>query len=178
MSLKKSAITFLIIAFALSTAAHAQKSAGEHVDDTTTTARVKMALLDNDVSDATDINVETSKGIVQLAGWVNSDEVRNMAGKVAAETEGVKDVSNRLQVQSGSRSAGRALDDTILASKVKLKLAENESTNSTKINVEVRSGVVELSGFVDSYKERDIAVKFVSGIDGVKNVINSIDITR
>jgi osmotically-inducible protein OsmY len=44
--------------------------------------------------------------------------------------------------------------------------------------VEIRGGVVELSGFVTTYDERDAAVKLVSGIDGVKDVINSIDITR
>jgi hypothetical protein len=44
MTLKKTAILLFMITFALSGAAHAQKSAGEHVDDTTMTARVKMAL--------------------------------------------------------------------------------------------------------------------------------------
>ena len=44
--------------------------------------------------------------------------------------------------------------------------------------MKIRVGVVELSGFVTTYAERDAAVKLVSGIDGVKDVINSIDITR
>ncbi len=158
--------------------AEAQKSAGEHIDDSMTTARVKMALLQQSVKDATDINVETSKGVVQLAGWVGSGEIKAQAAKTASETEGVEAVSNRLQISTGKRSAGRALDDTILAAKAKLELAENDSTNAIRINVEVRNGNVELSGFVNTYEERDAAVSLVAAVDGVGEVINSIDVTR
>lgn len=64
-----------------------------------------------------------------------------------------------------------------MAATVKLKLVENKETSGGKINVQDRGTVVELSGFVSSYEERDTADKFVSGIDGVKDAINSIDIS-
>ena len=173
-----STISICLLAFLMNGAVLAQKTVGEHVDDPLTTARVKMALLENSVSDASDINVETSKGIVQLAGFVDSETTKSTAGKIATETEGVIDVSNRLKVRSEKRSVGRALDDTILAAKVKLAIAENDATSALKVNVEMREASVELSGFVNTYGERDAAVNLVSGIDGVKDVINSIDITR
>jgi len=113
-----------------------------------------------------------------LAGFVDSEKVKSKAGQIAKDVDGVRDVSNRLTVKSGSRSAGRTLDDMTLAAKVKLELVEDKRTNAGRINVEVRSAVVELSGFVDSYAERDAAVELVSGIDGVSRVLNSIDITR
>lgn len=156
----------------------AEKSVGEHVDDSTLTARVKMALLKDSAGDAMDINVETSKGVVQLAGFVDSEKTISRAGEVAAETDGVVEVSNRLRVHTKKRSMGRTLDDSVLTAKVKLELAENDETSAHKVNVEIRGGVVELSGFVTTYDERDVAVKLVSSIDGVKDVINSIDITR
>ena len=171
-------ISVCLLICILSAPVLAQKTAGEHVDDPLMTARVKMALLENSVSDATDINVETSRGIVQLAGFVGSESTKATAGKIAAATDGVGGVSNRLKVYTEKRSIGKALDDTILASKVKLKLVEKDSGTAAKINVEVRAGVVELSGFVYSYEDRDTAVTLVSGIAGVKDVINSIDITR
>ena len=176
----KQIISLFVLALALSIGAntYAEKSTGEHVDDSTLTARVKFALLEQSVSDAIDINVETSKGVVQLAGFVKSDSIKAMAGRVTAGVDGVVSVSNRLIVRSAKRSAGTMLDDNILAAKVKLELIENKETSGGKINVEIRDAVVELSGFVDSYEERDAAVKLVSAIDGVKDVINSIDITR
>ena len=175
---KPSTLAVCVLALLMNAAAHAEQSTGEHVDDTTMTARVKMALLEESVSDAIDINVETSKGVVQLAGFVDSEKVKSKAGQIAKDVDGVRDVSNRLTVKSGSRSAGRTLDDMTLAAKVKLELVEDQRTNAGRINVEVRSAVVELSGFVDSYAERDAAVELVSGIDGVSRVLNSIDITR
>ena len=176
----KKIISLFVLALALSIGAntYAEKSTGEHVDDSTLTARVKFALLEQSVSDAIDINVETSKGVVQLAGFVKSDSIKAMAGRVTAGVDGVVSVSNRLIVRSAKRSAGTMLDDNILAANVKLKLVENKETSGGKINVEIRDAVVELSGFVDSYEERDAAVQLVSAIDGVKDVINSIDITR
>ena len=66
----------------------------------------------------------------------------------------------------------------IVTAKVKLELAESDSSSAFKVNVEVRNGVVELSSFVDTYEERDAAVSLVAGIDGVDEVINSIDIAR
>ena len=171
-------LSFLALVLSIGANTYAEKSAGEHVDDSTLTARVKFALLEQSVSDASDINVETSKGVVQLAGFVKSDSIKAMAGRVTAGVDGVVSVSNRLIVRSAKRSAGTMLDDNILAAKVKLELVENKETSGGKINVEIRDAVVELSGFVDSYEERDAAVQLVSAIDGVKDVINSIDITR
>ena len=167
-----------LLALLMSGSVIAQKSAGEHLDDSTTTARVKMALIEESMSDASAINVETSKGIVQLAGFVGSEKTKRTAGEIARGVDGVQSVSNRLRVMTEKRSAGRALDDSILAAKVKLKLVESKKTSGGKINVEVRAGAVELSGFVSSYEERDAAVELVSGIDGVKDVFNSIDITQ
>ena len=171
-------ISVLLLALLVSGAVFAQKSVGQHVDDSSTTVRVKMALLDESVSDAADINVETSKGIVHLAGFVDSEETKAAAGELARGVDGVKSVSNRLRVMTEKRSAGRALDDTVLAAKIKLKLVESKKTSGGKINVEVRAASVELSGFVNSYEERDAAVMLVSEINGVKDVFNSIDITR
>jgi hyperosmotically inducible protein len=176
----KKLITLVALALTLAAGggASAEKSAGEHLDDATLTARVKLALLEQSVSDATDINVESSNGVVQLAGFVDSEQAKGMAGRVTADVDGVAGVSNRLRVYAAKRSAGRALDDGLLAAKVKYELVENKETSGGKINVEIRDAVVELSGFVDSYEERDAAVALVSAIDGVKDVINSIDITR
>lgn len=169
--------TWCLLSLIFATAS-AEETPGDHLDDSMTTARVKMALLESSLSDATDINVETSKGIVQLSGFIKSEKVKLDAAAIATATEGVKDVSNRLTIRSAKRSPGTTLDDTILASRIKLAMAEEESTAATRINVEVRNGIVELSGFVKSYSERDAAVTFVSHIDGVKGVINSMDISK
>lgn len=149
------------------------KTAGENVDDTWIHTKVKSELVGHGSSN---INIEVHKGVVQLAGFVDSTHDRETAEKVAASVVGVQRVSNQLLVQSSARTTGRTLDDGIVAGKVKAGLTENRMTDSSRINVEVRHGVVLLSGFVDSDDERKTAIKVAAGVDGVIDVINGMDV--
>jgi len=76
----------------------AQKG-GESVDDAVVTAKVKAKLVDDEVTKAYQINVETFKGTVQLSGSVDSEEARSRATELAKDVGGVKDVKNSLQVR-------------------------------------------------------------------------------
>jgi osmotically-inducible protein OsmY len=81
-----------------SDAAH-QQTAGEVVDDSVVTAKVKAKLVDDPVTKAYQINVETFKGTVQLSGFVDSAEAVSRATQLAKDVGGVKDVKNSLQVR-------------------------------------------------------------------------------
>ena len=74
-----------------------KESAGEYVDDTVITAKVKAALLDRPNLKSLDIHVETFKGVVQLRGIVASQSVIDEAVKVARSINGVKSVKNNLR---------------------------------------------------------------------------------
>jgi osmotically-inducible protein OsmY len=78
--------------------AGAAQSAGEVVDDSVVTAKVKAKLIDDPLTKAYQINVETFKGTVQLSGSVDSAEARSRATQLARDVGGVKDVKNSLQV--------------------------------------------------------------------------------
>ena len=60
-----------------------QKSAGEQVDDSVTTGRVKAALIADPVTKAHQIDVETFKGTVQLNGFVDTAASKEHATQVA-----------------------------------------------------------------------------------------------
>ena len=81
-------------------AATGQQTTGEAaVDDAVVTAKVKARLVDDEVTKAHQINVETFKGIVQLSGSVDSEEARSRATELAKNVGGVKDVKNALQIR-------------------------------------------------------------------------------
>jgi osmotically-inducible protein OsmY len=149
------------------------KSAGDRVDDSWIHTKVKSELVGQGTSN---INIEVYHGIVQLAGFVESDARRESADRIAASVKGVQRVSNKLVVQTSLRTAGRTLDDGVVAGKVKAKIADNENTSALRINVEARQGVVLLSGFVSSKEERDEALKLAASIEGVIDVINGMDV--
>lgn len=71
-----------------------KKTAGTYIDDATITAKVKAAVLEDASLKSAEINVETSKGRVQLSGFVNSRADINRAVKVAKGVKGVKSVKN------------------------------------------------------------------------------------
>lgn len=68
-------------------------------DDTTISTEVKSKLAsDVEMATLTDIEVNTTNGIVTLAGEVESEAVKQQAEQVARTVEGVRSVNNNLVV--------------------------------------------------------------------------------
>ena len=67
---------------------------GAYIDDSVITAKVKAAVLKEPSLKSAEINVETSKGRVQLSGFVRSRADINKAVEVAKGVKGVKSVNN------------------------------------------------------------------------------------
>lgn len=78
-----------------------ETSLGTKVDDVTITAAVKAKLIDDELTKARNIDVDTVEGVVTLTGKVQSWNERSRAQQIAQETDGVKGVKNNLEVVSG-----------------------------------------------------------------------------
>ena len=76
-----------------------QESAGEYVDDSVITTKVKSLIAADDFLKSFQIGVETYKGIVQLSGFVNSQQAVNKAAEITRSVGGVKSVKNNLIVK-------------------------------------------------------------------------------
>jgi hyperosmotically inducible protein len=163
--------TIATLALALAVPAHAEKTAGDVVDDNMINASVKAALVSDKTTDAGKINVETYKGVVQLSGFVPDQAQKDAAGKVAATVEGVKQVKNSIAIGEKT-SLGTSLDDSMLTSKVKAALMDAADVKSGQINVETNNGVVQLSGFVTSRGMAERAGAVAAKVEGVKHVDN------
>jgi osmotically-inducible protein OsmY len=74
-------------------------STGQYVDDTTITAKVKSALLGDGAVKSFEIKVETFKGVVQLSGFVDTEDQRAAATRDAMAVAGVKDVKDDLTLK-------------------------------------------------------------------------------
>jgi osmotically-inducible protein OsmY len=78
-----------------------RRSFGQWVNDATTSAAVKAALVRNDNIRAADIDVETDHDVVTLRGVVASKEQKELAEQLAKNTRDVKQVRNELRVGAG-----------------------------------------------------------------------------
>jgi hypothetical protein len=75
-----------------------------------------------------------------------------------------------------SRSTEEAVDDSLLANKVKLTLYADKQVSGRQIAVEASQGVIQLSGVVGSLPEAQRAVQLAEGIKGVKEVRNRLTV--
>lgn len=77
-----------------------------------------------------------------------------------------------------SASAGEAVADTVITTKVKADLIKEPDLKAMDVHVETVNGVVKLSGFVPSQTEADKAVQLARGVKGVTEVQNGLQIKK
>ncbi len=173
------ALMFVLIG-AGCTATRTERSAGETIDDSTVTTKVKAALTDDEVTKAREIKVESYRGVVQLSGFVNTNEEKARATEVAKAVGGVKEVRNDIEVQArtAERSTGEVVDDGVITAKVKAALIDNPTTKAGQINVDTKNGVVQLQGFVDTNEEKSQAGQVAGSVSGVQSVQNDLEIKQ
>ena len=108
-SIAKIAILLIAAAsLAACTATRTQKTAGEQIDDSVLTGKVKAALVDDSATKAHQIDVETFRGTVQLNGFVDSADAKAAATRVANSVEGVQRVDNNLAIQDSNAQRRRS----------------------------------------------------------------------
>jgi osmotically-inducible protein OsmY len=133
------------ISLVVAPSADAQRSAGESVDDTTIALSVKAALVDSDAVEAGKVNVEVHKRIVQLSGYVPTDDQKSAALAIADRVEGISGVADLSGI-------GEAFG----------------------VVTHVRNGEVLLSGFVETDQLRKDIVAAAESVDGVAKVHDRI----
>lgn len=95
------AVTFV---FAGCAGTPTRESAGERIDDSVITTKVKALYVEDKTVSALGINVETFKGVVQLSGFADNQTEVDRAVELARGVKGVNSVKNDIRLKS---SAGR-----------------------------------------------------------------------
>jgi hyperosmotically inducible protein len=76
-----------------------QEGTGQYIDDSVITTKVKAAIFNDATTKATEINVETFKGVVQLSGFVSSKAAETRAMDLARGVAGVQSVKNDMRLK-------------------------------------------------------------------------------
>jgi hyperosmotically inducible protein len=168
------ALATMFLAMSVTTVA----AAGDDHRDAALTERVKTALAGDSALKARDIEVETRDGVVQLSGFVDSEDQRTAALLRARSVQGVQEVRNDLSLRDDARpTERRPVADTVIAAKVRNSLQGADLRAGSDVNVEVSKGVVQLSGFVSTPQEKARAGDLASEVEGVRDVENQIALT-
>lgn len=136
------------------------------------------------------INVDTRNGQVTLHGSVGSEAERRQAVSIARNTEGVRDVQDRLSIdattstppsaQTGLARGADAVDDAWVMVKIQSKFFLDRDIKGRTIDVASNGGTVTLQGTVRSAAEKEAAEQIARATDGVTSVDNrlQVDTTR
>ena len=160
--------------------ASSEPNMAQRFDDATLAATVKSKLLWNSNTEGLDINVDAENGKVVLNGSAQTAQAKELAGRLAANTDGVREVSNLLsvsavdtpaaQAQEVADKAGVAISDAWITSKVKSSFIYSRNLDGLNISVDTQQGMVSLSGQVLSAAEKQLAVETARNIRGVRGV--------
>lgn len=119
------------------------------------------------------IKTESKNGIVTLTGTVAEESHKSLAENTVAGLPGVKSVDNQLLV-SGEQPAEHS--DTWIGMKVKTALLFHSNVRATKTDVNVKDGVVTLTGEASSLAQKELTTEYAQDIDHVKAVKNNMTI--
>lgn len=133
-----------------------------------------------DQADFKDVSIsqDRDKGIVTLGGHVASDGDKTQAEALAKSLAGAQVVADQIAVtppgfEKEAKAVNSDLDDGI-AKNLDAALIQNELHENVKYAV--KSGVVTLTGEVNSNSKRARAEKLATGVPNVQQVVNDLQV--
>jgi hyperosmotically inducible protein len=184
----------------------AARQAGERLTDGWLTAKVQAKFFADEDVKARYIDVSSQDGIVTLKGFVENEDVRQEALRIARSTDGVTRVEDQLLLgqapqtasaqpptgtsaapmpqlvgtsgssESTTSTSAAGLDDSTVTSLIQAKYYLDPHVKARSIDVSSTNGVVTLRGQVASDNERAQALLLARTTQGVQRVEDSLTI--
>ena len=121
------------------------------------------------------IKIESQNGVVTLTGTVAEGSHIGLARDTVSGLPDVKSVDNLLTVKG---EAPAEHSDTWIALKVKTALLFQHNVRATKTDVNVKDGIVTLSGEATSMAQKELTAEYAKDIDNVKEVKNEMTVAK
>ena len=146
------------------------------INDSWLTAKTKIALFADARVKGSEINVETTKGLVKIRGKVDSDAAKQAAEGIAKGIDGVKSVKNDLQVVVPSKREAIDDKDDAITTRVNDQIAKDAYLKKAGIHAQSNAGVVSLTGEVQDLMASAQASWIAWQVHGVKSVKNDLTV--
>lgn len=156
-------------------------------DHDTLEDRVLRRLETNPMVRKYDIDVDVAGNVVTLSGEVATAAQKAEAERLA-KIDGVSRVDSRIDVDAdadktvskriadGFNKAGEKITDGWITTKVNWFFIGEDLLEDSEIDVETKDQVVTLKGFVKSTAGRARAVELAKATDGVKDVVDQLQV--
>jgi hyperosmotically inducible periplasmic protein len=154
------------------------------VSDAGITAQVKAAFALSKRISAYEIGVETKGGVVTLTGKAPSEIDRELAGNVAKDTMGVKQVDNQILVEPGLKPSDAVLRESARVTDLEIhaylreRLTASELFSGNEINVSVKDRVVTLTGRTKTAQQKTSVEQLARSAPNVADVVNQLTVAN
>lgn len=154
-----------------------RRTMGSMLDDGIFETAIKVNIdAADDALKSSHINVVSFNAVVLLVGQVPSQDLKNLATRVATSTNTrVKTVHNELEVAGATTFLSRS-NDAWLSSKLKTLMLADPTVSGMRTKVVTENGVVYLMGLL-TQEEANQAVELVSNSGGVTKVVRAFEYT-
>jgi len=124
------------------------------------------------------VSQDRDKGVVTLGGTVTSESDKAQAESLAKSMAGTQVVADQIAVipvgvEKEAKAVNTDLDDGI-EKNLDAALIQNKMHDNVKY--EVKSGVVTLTGEVNSQSNRELAGKVATAVPNVQQVVNDLQV--
>ena len=141
-----------------------QPATAEHVSDADITTAIELFFLSRKGVAAHLIDVATHDGIVVLTGIADNLLARERAEEIALAVRGVRGVVNELIISTPN------IPDDNLTRHIATALADDPAAGDYNVLASARDGVVTLRGTVQSWAEKNLLLRVVRGVRGVRRL--------
>ena len=124
------------------------------------------------------VSQDRDKGVVTLGGKVTSESDKSQAESLAKSLAGTQVVADQIAViPVGAEKEAKAVNsdlDAGIEKNLDAALIQNKMHDNVKY--EVKSGVVTLTGEVNSQDKRELAGKVATAVPNVQQVVNDLQV--
>ena len=166
----KTSLLFVLVSALICTPAalRATSRTDSQTEDAIKASYTYRTVLDNKVK------VDVDNGVATLTGKVRDDEHSRLAVDTASEFPGVTQVVNKLKIEENAKQGS----DEWIALKIRSRLLVKANVSLADTKVDVRDGVVTLTGKADSSAQKQLTEEYVKDIEGVRSVRNDIQVVE
>jgi hyperosmotically inducible protein len=142
----------------------ASPSVDRKIEDTAKDSYNYRTVLDDKVK------AKASDGVVTLTGKVQDRDDKQLAQDTVQNIPGVTRVDNRIVVDSSAPERS----DAWIALKIRSRLLVKGNVSAASTKVDVKDGVVLLTGTADNIAQKELTEVYAKEIEGVKSIDNKL----
>ena len=145
-----------------------RRTAGSQIEDESNELRAVNRIAER-FPEGVHVNITSFNRAVLLTGEVPDAATRDAIEKIAAGLPNVRSVANELEV-AGTASLASRSNDSLITSKVKVRMLDAKRVNPMHVKVVSEAGVVYLMGIVTEQEGND-ATEVARTTGGVRKVV-------